>query len=306
MAKEFVMSDITQHSETDKQVFFSIIIPSYNRPDSLRTCLQSIRDLKTGNTPMQIVVVNDGSTQPYEHVIQPFREKLDIAYVEQENQGPAAARNNGAQHATGQYLIFLDDDCAFSPNWLTTFKAAVSADVIVGGKTENCLKQNLFSQTSQVLVDYLYEYYNVDRKHASFLTSNNMIIPRAIFNKLGGFDMSFTDSAAEDRDFCDRLLHKGYRIVYQPEILIHHRHKMGFSGFVRQHFKYGCGANIYHQKRAHLNKQKLKVEPLRFYVNLILFPFKNKCPNTLLVSLFLFASQAVNAIGFFWAKFLHR
>ena len=287
---------------TEKPLF-SIIIPTYERPHSIEKTLLSISDLKQEQEPIQVVVVNDASRVPYDTVIEKYKKRLDLKYTIQKHQGPARARNRGAELATGQYLVFIDDDCTFSPSWFQSVRNAVKPDRVVGGKTVNNLDENIFAVSSQVLIDYLYSYYNKEHQSSLFLTSNNMIVPRVIFNAIHGFDTTFIDAAAEDRDFCDRLLKAGYKIVYHPEILIHHFHKMNFRHYLHQHFKYGCMAELFHEKRLKNSHEKYKFEPLSFYINLLLFPFqKHKTYRAILISILLIFSQIANAIGFFSAK----
>lgn len=285
----------------DKQSLISIIIPTYNRPSRLRACLQSICDLREGHS-IQTIVVNDGSTVPYDLAVKIFRSTLNLIYLEQTNQGPAAARNLGGIHATGRYLVFLDDDCTLPADWFQEVRPRIHIDRVIGGRTMNLLCDNTFSQASQVLIDYLYTHYNHDRENATFFTSNNMIIPKHIFDKLVGFDLDFSDAAAEDRDLCDRLLHSGFQMLYRPEIVIYHHHQMTLSNYIRQHYKYGYHAWLYHKKRTLRGYDAMRVEPVLFYTKLIAFPYARKLPNAWALSVLLLVSQIANTLGFMKAK----
>lgn len=280
----------------------SIIIPSYNRPQRLATCLQSLCDLRGDFQCFEVAVVNDGSTVPYDETIAAFAGRLNLIYLQQENRGPAAARNHGARETSGEYIVFLDDDCALPPDWLKQVQAHAEQDAIVGGCTVNRLVDNVFSQASQVLIDYLYSYYNRDRDRGTFLTSNNMILPRRLFESIQGFDLDFSDAAAEDRDFCARLLHAGFAIKYRPAIKIHHYHHMQLGGYWRQHYRYGYSAQLYHRKRAQRDETKIRIEPAGFYWDLLCFPWRQKLPRAIRLSLLLFLSQVANALGFWQAK----
>lgn len=293
---------------TEKYHFqFSIIIPTYNRPQSLAECLASVSGLRGGRDQLQVIVVNDGSSEPYDSIIAEFESRLNLKYERQSNQGPATARNHGAELADGRFIVFLDDDCTLPPNWYQNASAHAAAGRVTGGRTINSLTANIFSEASQVLVDYLYSYYNADPQNALFLTTNNFIIPRDIFQQLNGFDTDFTEAAAEDRDLCDRLLRTGYKMIYAPEITIYHWHAMTLKHYLRQHFTYGYRANLYHEKRAERSNEKLQVEPLRFYIDLLLYPFRQKSRlKALLICALLIASQAANGFGFYWSRFQDR
>lgn len=288
-----------------EQPFFSIIIPTYARPERLATCLQSLAHLDYPRDRFEVIVVNDGSEMPIEPVVAPFRDQLALTLITQPNAGPAKARNTGATQARGKFLVFTDDDCAPTPDWLKTLAArfATAPDCIIGGRTINALANNLCSTASQVLIDYLYTYYNAGPKQSTFFASNNLALPADCFHALGGFDTTFPLAAGEDREFCDRWLHHGYEMIYAPEVRVYHAHKLTLPTFWRQHFNYGRGAFCFHQARSRRNLERTKVEPLSFYFNLLTYPLSQASPQQalLLAGLFL-VSQVANVAGFFWER----
>lgn len=88
----------------------SIVIPVYNQADKLKKCLDSIIGQTYDN--YEIIVVNDGSTDNFEKIIKPYKDKLGLKLeiINQENQGAAAARNRGARRGRGEFIIFCDAD----------------------------------------------------------------------------------------------------------------------------------------------------------------------------------------------------
>lgn len=285
--------------------FFSIVIPTYSRPERLATCLQSIAQLEYPCDRFEVIVVDDGSEPPLDSVVAPFQNQLNLTLLRQPNSGPATARNTGAAHAQGKYLVFTDDDCMPTPNWLQALERGFITipDCLIGGRTFNALPDNLYSTASQLLLDYLYGYYNADPEQARFFASNNFALPADYFRQIGSFDTSFPLAAGEDRELCDRLVHNGYSMVYVPDANIYHAHKLTLRSFWRQHFNYGRGAFHFHQVRARRNQEPMKVEPSSFYLNLLSYPFAQKSsqPALLLSALFLL-SQVANVAGFFWER----
>lgn len=288
-----------------EQLFFSIVIPTYNRPERLKNCLSAIEQLDYPRDRFEIIVVDDGSNTPLENVVAPFQSQLNLTLLSQSNSGPATARNTGASRAQGKYLVFTDDDCAPLPDWLQALEAQFlkTPECLIGGRTLNALPDNLYSTASQMLIDYLYDYYNADIQEARFFASNNFALPAEVFRKIGSFDTSFPLAAGEDREFCDRLLHFGYQLCYAPEAQIYHAHHLSLPKFWRQHFNYGRGAFHFHQVRSHRNREKIKVEPLQFYWSLLTYPFTqvSSQPSILVSALFL-VSQVANVAGFFWEQ----
>jgi glycosyltransferase involved in cell wall biosynthesis len=290
----------------ETQLFFSIIIPTYNRPERLKTCLESLTQLDFPQEQFEVIIVDDGSSEPLAHIVNPLKDKLTLQLVRQNNAGPASARNKGASQAKGEFLVFTDDDCQPNTNWLKAFYQGFerNPNALFGGHTVNYFSENLYSEASQLLVDYLYHYYNVDSENAYFFTSNNFALSKQLFEAVGGFDTSFPLAAGEDREFCDRWLFHNYSMQYLPEAIIAHFHHLTLKKFWRQHFNYGCGAFYFHQIRSQRKQQQMKVEPFSFYLKLLLYPFSTSSVQPkILLSLLLFLSQVANISGFFWTRF---
>jgi glycosyltransferase involved in cell wall biosynthesis len=89
-----------------KQPFFSIIIPTYGRPNQLEVCLNSLSRVDYPSNCFEVIVVDDGSETPPEAVVANFRDQISITLLIQPNSGPASARNTGAAHAKGEFLAF--------------------------------------------------------------------------------------------------------------------------------------------------------------------------------------------------------
>jgi len=284
-----------------KDPFFSIIIPTYNREAQIRECLSSLVNLDYPRARFEVVIVDDGSSSPLTALVEPFRNELEVNLLRQENSGPAAARNRGAAAAKGEFLAFTDDDCRPAPGWLKTLAARFreSPEWAVGGKTVNSLKGNSYSETSQLLIDYLYSYYNRNPGDVVFIASNNLALPADRYSAIGGFDTSFPNAAAEDRDFCERWRFEGNRIQYAPEVLVNHHHVLTFTAFWKQHYNYGKGAWQYHRRRSERNRSELKLEPVSFYFKLFGYPFqKARGWTSLRLAFLLFLSQCANGAGF--------
>ena len=108
------------------QVFFSIIIPTYNRAHILGRALEAI--LLQTFQDFEIVIADDGSTDNTREILKPYLEDKRIKYFFQQNKGVCAARNLGASNANGQYLVFLDSDDEVTENWLQDFHDVNSRD----------------------------------------------------------------------------------------------------------------------------------------------------------------------------------
>jgi len=289
----------------ESRPYFSIVIPTYNRPERLQKCLESIAQLDYPRDRFEVVVVDDGSKTPLQPIVDMFQSALTLNFIRQINAGPASARNTGASAAKGDYLVFTDDDCQPTKNWLLALADAVKdcPKALIGGHTINALPDNIFSSASQLLIEYLYTYYNQTRGEATFFASNNFAVPRANYQQLGGFDTSFPLAAGEDREFCDRWKYHHLPMRYAPKMEIYHAHKLSLKSFWRQHFNYGRGAFCFHTVRANRVEGSIKVEPLSFYFNLLMYPFRrSRIWDGGVISGLLFLSQVANVAGFFWER----
>ncbi len=284
--------------------FFSIIIPTYRRPDRLADCLHSLAGLDYPRDRFEVIVVDDGSQPTPDTMVDHFHRYFDVMLLKQAHTGPAAARNNGAAQAKGEVLAFTDDDCEPAADWLQTLakRYTTKPDCAIGGRTLNKLPGNPFSTASQILIDYLYAYYNADPMQARFFTSNNMALPADGFHKIGGFDTIFPHAAGEDRELCDRWLNHGFQMIYAPEALVRHSHSLTCRKFWKQHFNYGRAALFFQRRRAHHGYGRIAREPLSFYLNIMRTPFKlTKGARAPLLAALLFLTQFANAAGYFAA-----
>ena len=255
-----------------KQIDFTIIVPTLNRPEQLAGCLRALAGLNYPREGFELIVVDDGSRMPLEPVISQVSKQLTVTLRRQANAGPAAARNNGAAKARGRFLAFTDDDCEPASGWLSVLAARLDAepDRMVGGRIVNSLPGNPFSSASQLIVDLVYAHYNVDAGRARFLASNNMAMGTDLFHSIGGFSPSFRTS--EDRDLCDRWVHAGYRLVYEPHALVYHRHSLGFRSFWDQHTAYGNGAFRFNRSHALRRAPGSTLDPGFYMGSLLRFP----------------------------------
>ncbi len=286
--------------ETGKPLF-SIIIPTHNRPDELNKCLNAVADLNYPKSRFEVVVVNDGGEASIGRIIDHWKQKVSIVSTWQRQSGPASARNSGAKIAKGKYLAFTDDDCLPQASWLTEFEACLEKhpDSIIGGRTLNLLDHNIYSTASQLICELAYKHYNENGKQPTFFCSNNMVLPRERFYEINGFDENFR--TAEDRELCKRWTNNGLRMIYAPEAIINHSHQLTFSGFVKQHFKYGRGSYRFYNKKS-LHGPGYFKGLLRFNFNpknLLGYPLKKyNAVRAIRLSVLLLIWQLINASGF--------
>jgi len=293
----------------DRHPYFSIIIPTFNRPNQLTTCLRAIEKLRYPFDRFEVIVVDDGSQPPLEKVIDTFQARFNLVYIQQPHSGPSTARNAGAAQAKGRFLVLTDDDCLPSPAWLQALASRLTAspDSAVYGQVVNALPHNPFAAASQLLVDFLKEYHNTDPDDIRFITGNNLALSADHYRSLNGFDVNFPLAGGEDREFCARWRNSGRRFIYDPRAVIFHAHAMNLKSFWQQHFNYGRGAFEFQKKAALHNQSKIHLEPLSFYSRLAAYPFaRHRGPSAILILFLFMLSQAATGFGFFWERRLRK
>ena len=255
-----------------KKPFFSIIIPNYNRNIQLKSCLHSLTCLNYSPTNFEVIIVNDGGEVQLDHLIAPFKSKIKVLAIYKNNGGPASARNVGAKVAKGDFLVFIDDDCQPDREWLTQLehRLRTNPNCLIGGKTLNLFKDNIYSTASQIIIEIVYRYYNKNPEKCNFFSSNNIALSKQYFQKIGGFDEQFR--TAEDRDLCNRWLNKGLIIKYAKNAMVYHANDLNLFTFCKQYFNYGRGSYLFYKK--------ISTNYLKYFENLLKFNFN---PRNLLI-----------------------
>jgi glycosyltransferase involved in cell wall biosynthesis len=216
----------------------SVVVPTRDRPDSLRRCLAALsaQDAKS----LDVVVVDDGSRN---------RAALEAALGEAPEarclhtpaRGPAAARNLGAVATEGEVICFTDDDCEPEPAWAARLGAAARESGVAAGRTVPPPGAPAPVVASQVIIDHLLAA-SLDRTATTrFAPSCNLAVVRDVFERLR-FDERYPDAAGEDRDFSARAAAIGAAPRFEPAAIAVHRQALDGPSFLRQQFRYGRGA----------------------------------------------------------------
>ncbi len=279
---------------------FSVIIPTRDRAGPLAACLRAVAQLNYAGGDFEVIVVNDGSGPPDVDAApdKDFPPRLRWIHLPN-NEGPAAARNCGATHARGRYLVFLDDDCQPAPDWLTQLRAALESapGSAVGGRLVDGRPEDLCTAANQTILDFVYNYYNPDWRHARFLSTANLAVPADLYRCAGGFDQDYRTS--EDREFCARWLASGLGLVYAHEAVVVHCAETGLGRFWRRHYHFGKGAYQFRSRHSKTPAGRIRMEPPAFYRRLLWAPFSQGFSlRAVQLSLLVGLSQLASALGF--------
>jgi GT2 family glycosyltransferase len=228
----------------------SVIVPFRDGARFLRTCVDSVT-ATADEVDLQLVLVDNGSVDPETHtLVDRLSERSDVVVVHDPRVFNWAALNNGAaQEATGQVLIFLNNDIeARRPGWLGVLAAqALRPEVAVaggrllypGGRVQHAgVVVGVGGAAGHVLAGLPadqpgYLGMAVLTRNCSAVTGACMAVRREVFESVGGFDETLGVDL-NDIDFCLRALHRGYRVIYEPlaELVHYESPSRGTSGSV--------------------------------------------------------------------------
>jgi GT2 family glycosyltransferase len=210
----------------------TVIIPVYNEADVTIRCLQSIADTWFDTMQVQIVVVDDGSTDETPDVLTTLP---GLDYIRNgSNQGFVRACNRGAALARGAYVCFLNNDTVVKGAWLDHLVSTAEADSSIGAVGSKLVYPDGKLQDAGSIIwrdgtGWNYgrgenpadPHYNYVRD-TDYVSGAALLIRRSIFNDLGGFSEEFVPAYYEDADLCFGVHSLGFRVVYQPRSEVIH------------------------------------------------------------------------------------
>ncbi len=208
----------------------SVIIPTYNRANYLKAALQSLISQTLNSDSFEVVVIDDGSSDKTEKIANDFSGRLNLKYFRQDHFGVSAARNLGIEKALADKLVFFDDDAIAKGDWLENISRILNQESAITGKVEP-IHYNIWR--------FFAPHYNQGDKpvESPVLLEGNCAFKREVFERIGRFDAKL-DYGHEGREFLNRL-HKNYRLMYYPEVIIYHDYAFGLRNYFGKQFKFG-------------------------------------------------------------------
>ncbi len=202
----------------NKKSKVSVIIPAYNADRFVKEAVASA--LAQTYKKIEVIVIDDGSTDNTRAILQPYLETDKIKYIHQSNKGLAAARNTGIKNSSGEYIALLDADDIFLPlkieKQIDYFEKHPECDICY------CDLYHFWDDEPEKLFKLNYRYYSGDEVlpnllKKDFIAPLTMVIRKSVFEKFGGFDENFRRS--EDLEFLFRVLSAGVKICFLNDIL---------------------------------------------------------------------------------------
>ena len=228
-------------------MFFSIIIPLFNRPQEIDELLHTLT--LQSYKQFEVLIIEDGSTMDAKEIVSTYADRLDISYYYKENAGQGFARNYGFERAKGDYFMVFDSDCLIPSAYLEIVANHLSKNYLdaYGGPDgahpsfSPVQKAISYSMTSPFTTGGI----RGNKKHVGTFhpRSFNMGISREVWEKTGGFILT---RLGEDIEFSLRIHSMGFSIGLIPDALVYHKRRTDLFQFYKQlHFFGRARINIY-------------------------------------------------------------
>jgi GT2 family glycosyltransferase len=193
---------------------WSIIIPALNEERHIQPCLDAVCSLGEGS--FEVIVVDNGSVDRTIAIAKSYSARLRIRVVTRRGVTIGVLRNTGAAIATGRILIFLDADCLIPSNFLKHASRCLENSPPIVAGAYYALPPNAGWPAR-----LWHQRFHAGRQGAvGYIPGGNLVIDRALFRKLGGFDPKLRSN--EDSQFCSRARAAGIPVVVFPELATIH------------------------------------------------------------------------------------
>jgi GT2 family glycosyltransferase len=215
----------------------SVVVPVYNGQASLRECLDSLLRLRYPADRLELLVVDNGSTDDTPAILESRRDRVRV--LREAKRGPSAARNCGIRAAGGECIALTDADCVVDPDWLAELvRPLASADVgVSGGRILSVRPCNRIERFGERIHDHRRALEELEPPYA---ISMNWASRRSVLLDVGLFDESLL--RGEDVDLAWRIRAAGFRLVYRDTALVHHRNERTLRGLLAEGYAHGYHA----------------------------------------------------------------
>jgi glycosyltransferase involved in cell wall biosynthesis len=229
-------------------LFFSIIIPLYNRPQEIDELLQTL----TAQTYRQfeVLVIEDGSKITAKEIVEGYKDRLEISYYYKENEGQGFARNYGFSKAKGNYFIVFDSDCLIPADYLQNVNNYIlehQLDAYGGPDAAHSSFTPIQKAISYAMTSpFTTGGIRGSKKNLGGMfhpRSFNMGISRKVWETSNGFILT---RLGEDIEFSIRVHSLGFKIGLIPDAIVYHKRRTSFSQFYKQlHFFGRARINVF-------------------------------------------------------------
>ncbi len=209
----------------------SVVIPSYNSSRTIRECLQALTHQNYA-LPFEIIVV-DSSDDGTDRIIQKEFPQVTCIHLASKTD-PGTARRLGVEQSKGEILLFIDSDCIAPPDWVSQYVELHQQypDVAaIGGSVVNGNPPHILTSWAGYLAEFREFLPQQSGGFVRHLPTLNISYKRWVFKKYGFFNSQLYPQ--EDLVFNYHLVQNGEKILFEPSIIVQHKHNPSFKAFLR-------------------------------------------------------------------------
>jgi GT2 family glycosyltransferase len=234
--------------------YFSVVVPTYNRLGRLRHVIAAFERQAYPSDAYEVIVISDGSTDGTDAYLETLRSTMQLRWLTQANQGPAAARNAGVRTAVGEFIVFVDDDVVPEPQLLEEHARShheAGRDVVVLGPllTPEGFEMAPWVRWEQEML--MKQYRALLRGDwpatARQFYTGNASLRRSHILAAGGFDEGFR--RAEDVELAYRLANNGLEFVFNIQAVGMHFADRSYRAWLDAAYTYGRNDVIFARDR---------------------------------------------------------
>jgi glycosyltransferase involved in cell wall biosynthesis len=221
-------------------MFYSVIIPLYNRPDEIKELLDSLLQQTYKN--FEVIIVEDGSSLKSDCIIENYQKELSVRYFFKPNSGPGPTRNYGFERAKGDFFIMFDSDCIIPPQYFEIVDEQIKSKKLdaYGGPDKADARFSALQKAMNYAMTSILTTGGIrgrqKRVGVFHPRSFNMGFSRQVYQATKGFELA---RLGEDIDLSIRILKNGFRCELIPEAYVFHKRKTNFLQFFKQTFNFG-------------------------------------------------------------------
>ena len=231
----------------NKDKLVSVIIPAYNAGRFLSETLKNVLD--QDYSEIEVLVVNDGSTDNTDEMINNYLHDKRVKYIRQQNMGCSGAKNTGLRHAIGSYIQFLDADDLLSNNKIISQVSVLENEpdsiAVCRTKTFNLSVDDLDSQeidtdflyTTNNSLEFVLNLYGLNGE-AGMIQPNAFMITRKLADKIGEYNVSISPSPDEDGEYFCRAMLASTKIHFTKEGINYYRKPLNSKSSLSRQLNY--------------------------------------------------------------------
>ncbi len=223
-------------------MFFSVIVPTFSRPDEVSELLTSLESQENKN--FEVILADGSMDDSVKNAAQVFKDRLKLLHLHQKGLGISESRNWGVEHASGDWLVFFDSDCVIPPQYFKEVETSLNSTPLdaYGGPDKAA---ETFNNRQKAISYAMTSFFTTGgirgkKQHVGQYQPRgfNMGIRKDVFLSAGGYSGL---KVSEDIDLSMRLFKRGFKSGLIEQAYVYHKRRSTFYKFFRQVSSFGSG-----------------------------------------------------------------